>query len=445
VRARTTLGAAVVVAIALAAGSLILLSVLRRSLVSGVDQSVRLRAEAIASLAQGGALPRSLPGSGEETSFVQVLGPAGDVVAASANIEGEEPVLSPRASGPSRIRTVTGAPLEGEHGVRLLSQSVSTPGGAYTVYAAGSLATADHSVALVARGLAVGAPVLLLVVAAITWVVVGRALFPVEAIRSEVARISSLALDRRVPEPAVSDEVGRLARTMNEMLDRLAASDRRQRRFVADASHELRSPLAAIRTQLEVGLGHPESADWHATARDVLEDVGRLQRLAEQLLALARAADPGAASVRMPVDLDELVLRELGRARAANGLVVDGHAVSAARVTGDPDLLHQVVRNLVDNACRHAQGRVTVGLRAEVSEAVLTVADDGPGIPAGDRERVFERFTRLDEARAAGDGGSGLGLAITRDVVVAHGGTVAVEGPPAGARLVVRLPLATAL
>jgi signal transduction histidine kinase len=440
VRARTTLGAAVVVGLALTAGALILLVVLHRSLVAGMDVSVRIRAESIASLARNGALPQRLPeAEGRETSFDQVVDPAGKVVAATANIEAEGPVLPARPPGHNRLQTITRSPVDGDRRFRLVVRTVSTPSGTYTVYAAGSLATADHSVAVVTRELAVGGPILLLVVTAMTWVVVGRALSPVEAIRAEVARISTLALDRRVPEPAVADEVGRLARTMNEMLDRLAASDRLQRRFVADASHELRSPLAAVHAQLEVGLAHPETTDWPSTAHDVLADVARLQRLAEQLLALARAEGP--VPVRQPVDLDDLVLQEVRRAQGANGLDVDGRGVSAARVSGDPDQLHRVVRNLVDNACRHARGLVTVGLRAEGTMAVLTVADDGAGIPAADRERVFERFTRLDDARAVDRGGSGLGLAIARSVVVAHGGSITAEDPPAGASLVVRLPL----
>jgi len=284
-------------------------------------------------------------------------------------------------------------------------------------------------------------PALLLVVALTTWMTVGRALSPVEAIRAEVAEISMGALDRKVPEPVTTDEVGRLARTMNEMLGRLRASADRQRQFVSDASHELRSPLAGMRAELEVALAHHRDADWPHTADDVLEDLGRVQRLVDQLLVLARIDEGAPMSGDSPVDLDELVLREARRARERNGLVVDVRGVSGGRVRGDPDRLRQVVRNLVDNAASHARSRVTLGLQAQAGSAVLTVADDGPGIPPSERERIFERFTRLDEARATDQGGYGLGLAITREIVAAHGGTVEAEGASVGARLVVRLPL----
>jgi signal transduction histidine kinase len=225
------------------------------------------------------------------------------------------------------------------------------------------------------------------------------------------------------------------------MLERLRGSAARQRQFVSDASHELRSPLAGMRAELEVALAHKEDADWPGTAGDVLEDLGRLQRLVDQLLVLARLDESAPVAADRSVDLDDLVLREARRARERDGLVVDIRGVSAGRVRGDPDRLRQVVRNLVDNAARHARSKVTLGLQAEAGSAVLTVADDGPGIPAAERERIFERFTRLDEARASDSGGYGLGLAITREIVAAHGGTVEAGDPPVGARLVVHLPL----
>jgi signal transduction histidine kinase len=324
---------------------------------------------------------------------------------------------------------------------RVLTHSVATPTGTVQILVASSLASTDHSIAIVGGALAVGAPTLLLLVAATTWMAAGRALAPVEAIRAEVAEISMRALDRTVPEPATTDEVGRLARTMNQMLERLRGSAARQRQFVSDASHELRSPLAGMRAELEVALAHKEDADWPGTAGDVLEDLGRLQRLVDQLLVLARLDESAPVAADRSVDLDDLVLREARRARERDGLVVDIRGVSAGRVRGDPDRLRQVVRNLVDNAARHARSKVTLGLQAEAGSAVLTVADDGPGIPAAERERIFERFTRLDEARASDSGGYGLGLAITREIVAAHGGTVEAEDPPVGARLVVHLPL----
>jgi signal transduction histidine kinase len=225
------------------------------------------------------------------------------------------------------------------------------------------------------------------------------------------------------------------------MLARLDLATDRQSRFVADASHELRGPLTGIRTQLEVDLAHPERADWQATDREVLDDTIRLQRLVDDLLALARAdARVSERSHREPVDLDEIVLSEARRLRGRTAHRVDTTRVSGAQLDGNPDELARAVRNLFDNAARHAASAITVALD-ETDQAIrLTVADDGPGVPVEQRERIFERFTRLDDARTRDTGGTGLGLAITHDIVTAHGGTIALEGT-SGARFVVVFPL----
>ena len=282
-------------------------------------------------------------------------------------------------------------------------------------------------------------PLAVVVLAALVWLVVGRTLRPVERMRAEVASIGLAELDRRVPEPPGDDEIARLAVTMNEMLARLEHAARRQQRFVADASHELRTPLTRMRTELEVDERHPDEADPAATRRSVLEEIAGLQRLIDDLLVLART-DGEPTRRAEPVDLDDLVLEEI---RAADGapISIDGHAVSAAQVVGDRDELRRVVRNLLDNARRHATTAVSVELTERGGQAVLVVADDGPGVPAERRDEVFERFSRLDEARSGGAGRAGLGLAIVHDIVVRHGGTVVVaDAPGGGARFVVALP-----
>ncbi|MGH9127982.1 MAG: HAMP domain-containing sensor histidine kinase [Acidimicrobiales bacterium] len=280
-------------------------------------------------------------------------------------------------------------------------------------------------------------------VGALVWVLCGRALRPVEAIRAEVADISDRDLHRRVPEPGTNDEVGRLARTMNAMLGRLEAGAVRQRRFVSDASHELQSPLAAIRATLEVGKAHPEAAEWEGVIGDALEESSRLQQLIEQLLTLARV-DEGTLAPRMElVDLDEVVIAEARRMRQrAPRVSIDLHGVSAGQVRGDRAQLARVVQNLLDNAERHASGNVGVVLATGNGRVTLSVLDDGNGIPAWERDRVFERFTRLDEARSSDDGGTGLGLAIVREIICAHDGTVEVADVATGACLVVSLPAA---
>lgn len=292
--------------------------------------------------------------------------------------------------------------------------------------------------------LAVGGPLLLATVALVTWRVTGRALGPVEAIRAEVAEITDRDLHRRVPVPPTRDEVARLAQTMNTTLDRLESAGNRQREFIADASHELRSPITVLRTQLEVALAVRDPELWPELISGALEDIERLQQLASDLLLLARidAAQP-ALAVRL--DLGDVV-RGAVESRLGDRVPVLADLASGVEVTGTELWLARVVTNLLDNAQRYAAGRVEVVLRTTGGPhgrtAVLEVVDDGPGIPPGDRERVFERFTRLDDARSRDHGGAGLGLAIARDLTAHHGGTLTAEESARGARLVVRLPVA---
>lgn len=228
---------------------------------------------------------------------------------------------------------------------------------------------------------------------------------------------------------------------MNRMLGRLEQAHTRQRRFVADASHELRSPVASIRQHAEVALAHPERTTTADLARTVLAEGLRVQRLVEDLLFLARGDEHTVELRRRPIDLDDLVFDEAQRLRVATNLRVDTRAVSAGRVEGDAEGLRRLVRNLGENAARHARGRILFALAERDGWVHLTLDDDGRGIPPADRERVLERFVRLDEARARDGGGSGLGLAIVAAVAAAHGGTVRIgESPLGGARVELELP-----
>ncbi|MCJ7671791.1 MAG: HAMP domain-containing histidine kinase, partial [Acidimicrobiia bacterium] len=308
-----------------------------------------------------------------------------------------------------------------------------------TLVAENSLAEVDSTVDSITGALVIGVPMLIALLAGLTWWLTGRALRPVEAIRAEAAAITGSTIHRRVPEPDTDDEVGRLARTMNSMLDRLEETSLRQRRFVSDASHELRSPIAVIRAQVEVALRRGDDADWSTVAERVLEEDRRLEAAVSELLELART-DEGADSAPVVVDLDEVVLEETARERR---VPVDTSRVLAGRVQGTSTQFARVVTNLLDTACRHAAARVGVALVSEDHEVVLTVDDDGPGIPVADRERVFERFTRLDEGRSRDAGGFGLGLAMVQTIVERHGGSVSVgDAALGGARFVVRLPAA---
>jgi signal transduction histidine kinase len=447
---RTTVAAVVVVGVAMVVGALVLVAVLRDTLTREVRAAARLRGQDVAAVLAAGTGTRAETGSGAgvaplavddaEEVLIQVLDPDGRVVAASANAAGL-PAVARLAPGESvEVEAPPGAGVE-DGDLLAVATGADTPEGRRTVVVARSTEAVAEATAVVTGLLAVGLPLLLAVVAATAWVVVGRTLAPVEAIRTEVDAISAAELHRRVPDPAADDEVGRLARTMNRMLDRLEQAQTRQRRLVADASHELRSPVAAIRQHAEVALAHPDRTGTAELAGTVLAEDLRLQRLVEDLLLLTRADEHTLALRRRPVDLDDLVFEEARRLRDCTGLRVDTTAVSAGRVDGDAAGLRRVLRNLGDNAARHARGRLAFAVAERDGTVRVKVDDDGPGIPEPDRARVFERFVRLDDARARDAGGSGLGLAIVAELVEAHGGGVTVATSPlGGARFEVTLP-----
>jgi len=442
VRVRVTAAAVVIVAVTLALSGAWLVRTHRSSLTHDLEITARQRAQEIASGIEGGDLTTTLSEPHNDTNLAQVVDANGRIVAASTNVRFGLRISS-LAPGPrgSAARTVDHLPGDDEP-YRVVARRVSTGSDTYTVYVATSLDPVQRSNDNLIRLLLIGLPFVLAVVGVTTWFMTGRALRPVEAIRAEVESIG-VAQDpsRRVPEPGTGDEIGRLAHTMNTMLARLANAIDRQRQFVDDASHELRSPLTSIRAQLEVELAHPEIADWQATGHDVLDDTVRLQRLVDDLLALARADTSAAGTARRePVDLDEIVLRESRRLRERTAHHIDTTGVSGAQLSGNADDLARAVRNLFDNADRYAESTITVTLDESDRGVMLVVADDGPGVPVDQRETIFERFTRLDDARGREHGGTGLGLAITHDIVTAHGGTITLEDAP-GARFVASFPL----
>jgi signal transduction histidine kinase len=427
-RVAVLVAVAMLVLLALAGAGLVLAH--RALLVESVDEAVVRQADLLVRVVEAGRQPTSADLASDDM-VVQVLG-------ADGTIRTSLPPSAPPLLGDERVpedRHVRSVTLPGDGEGRLIARRAE---GA-TVVVAGSLDDVAESTAALVGILAFGVPVSALALAVLVWWAVGRALLPVEQLRAQVDRITASRLDEEVDEPTGAAEIARLARTMNAMLTRLRLSAEQQRRFVADAAHELRSPLARMRAELEIDAAHPGSADPAATASSVLAETVGLQRLIDDLLLLARG-DAGVTGRSAPVDLDDVVARAVRSRDDARIVVPD---LTPAQVLGDVDQLERLVANLLDNAIRHARERIVVGLAAGDDAAELTVTDDGAGIPAVDADRVFERFTRLDDARTRDDGGVGLGLAIARDIAGRHGGSLTVDsGPGRGARFVLRLPVA---
>lgn len=417
-RFRVTLVAAIAVALGLsAAGALLVLS-LHAGLVAGVEDSAQSRAaDAVLALARND-LALTVSSAGGDSSLVQVLGQDGSVLASSPALTGVGPLLTAPLGVPSR-RDVSIA----ERDFRAVTQRAGTR----VVVVLAPLADVQESTTQLVARVLLGVPVLLALISAAVWVLLGYTLHTVDRLRRQVAELSVTGLQRRVDVPVAHDEVRQLAVTMNDLLDRLQRAAQAQRRFVADAAHELRSPLAALRARLEVSLRTGDAGSWQRAAPAMIEDTQRLSSLVDDLLALAHLDESPRLRRAVPVDLDEIVFREVGRLRGTTAVTLDTRRVSAGLVHGDPELLTRVVRNLLSNAMRYAAGRVQVSVVAVDGQVELTVSDDGPGVPAAERDRVFERFHRLDAARTRDGGGGGLGLAIVRDAVHAHSGAVSVQ------------------
>lgn len=472
-RARTTVGATLVVAVALVAAGLLVVTLLRDNLYGRAELTAEVNARSIAGQLASGSAPTAieLP---DDDELAQVVDANGTVVAASEDLAGM-PAVGPFAPAPDPVETTepatadddgddddrdedddtatpddetTAAASGGSVGSQLDYETVTVPdeeasyrfaalsatapdGQVYAVYSGASLETQEEAVDSVGATMAWALPPLLAVVAVVTWLVVRRALRPVAAIQKELIEITGGDLSRRVPVPASRDEIHSLARTTNLTLAALDAAVSQQRRFVADASHELRSPLAILRTQLEIAREHPELLDLEAT----LGDVTRLQDLASDLLLLARL-DAGERPLHVEVPFTELVREEVARRAASDRVPVRLEVEEDLSVWGVRGHLARAVGNLLANAQRHATGAVSVRLEAEDEEWLrLDVADDGNGVPQGQRRRIFDRFVRLDESRSRDEGGAGLGLAIVQDVALEHRGMVHVLDAPEGGAL----------
>ena len=446
ISARSAFVAATVVFIALTLAGAGLTAVLYRSMLSGIDSSAAARVADVAAEVQTDGVSHMEPQglrTDERVLAVQVISADGRVVARSNSAPNTPMVPVSEIGDGLHIGIPEHASPFGR--IRFSAQTVAAPGGArYTVLVGEGSQVVRSTVKTVVIALAIAAPIVIAVSAGATYMLVARSMRSVDAIRSRVADISTSDLAERVPVPESRDEIAALAETMNEMLARIEAGHTAQQRFVGDASHELRSPLATIISALEVADAHPELLDKELAAGTLIPEAYRMQALVDDLLLLARADERGLVIRREDVDLDDLADDEAQRLRRETSLDVHTE-LTPIRLVGDARALSRVLRNLLENAALHAVSRIDVAVASGGGDAVVSVADDGPGIPAADRERVFDRFVRLDQDRSRSGGGAGLGLAIVREIVAAHHGSVAVDDRPGGGtRMTIQLPLTSA-
>jgi signal transduction histidine kinase len=435
IRFRITALAVVLCAVLLIVVAVVMTVVLRQQLTDNLDEGLRQRSDAF------GPLLTETPSDAlfiDEDLLVQLVDSDGRVMLSSPNLSG----ASPLADTEPGYRNTTSVPGRAES-FRLFVREIDTSTGPAILIVGANLDDVTDPVGILTRLLAGAVPAVIVLLAALVWWLTGRTLRPVEAMRAEMAEISGSNPERRVIEPQTGDEIDRLARTMNGTLERLDNALRRQQQFVADASHELRSPLTRMRGELELELTHPGLTDADETTRSVLAETVALQHLVEDLLHLARSDAGVEIYTEELIDLDDAVLREARRLGERGRVTVDVHQVAAVQVNGDAAHLGRAIRNLLDNAERHAASTVTISLSESTDAIRLIVRDDGDGVPVEQRDAIFERFTRLDDARSSVMGGSGLGLAITREIIERHNGTIQLADPvelDSGAVFVVDLP-----
>ncbi len=443
IRVRISLLSLVTVAAALAAFSVALVLIQRELLTDRIEDGLATRARDVAALIQSDQPTASINEQGEE-AFIQLIGSDEAVIAASDNITDEPPFTTVRVQpGELRFVNARGRVRGDSDSFRVAVLGVASDSGQITVLAGRNLEPVTDATEVLITVLAIAIPVLTLFVGAAAWLLTGRALKPVDTMRSEVDQIGGEIAGRRIDEPHTEDEVARLARTMNRMLERVDAVQQGQKRFVADASHELRTPLTAFKAGLEANIGASGASgddDMTRMLRASLDDVDRMELLIEELLSEAAAAE-GVVAEPVQIDLDDVVLEEVSAARLGSEIEIDSSGVSGAQVLGNAGQLRRAVRNLLNNATRHAESRVALTLQEAGGGVKLTVDDDGPGIPESDHERIFERFVSLDASRSRQQAGAGIGLTITRRIVEAHEGRVYVDPEfTDGARFVVELP-----
>lgn len=442
ISARSAFVAATVVFVALAIAGAGLAAVLYRTMLSGIDSAAATRVSDVAAQvrAHGAAnVDPALFETDQRIVAVQVITTDGVVVRRSQSAPDIPLVAMNGVDDGLQIGMPEQSTPFGR--IRFSAQTVGGPDNRYTIVVGEGSATIASTVWTVVVALTLAAPIVIAVSAAATYVLVRRSMQSVDDIRSRVAEITTSDLAERVPVPGSRDEIAALAVTMNQMLARIEAGHNAQQRFIGDASHELRSPLTTIISALEVAIAHPEVLSGELASTTLMPEALRMKALIDDLLLLARADERGLDMAREDVDLDDVAGAELDRLRRETTIDVRAD-LAPARLTGDAEALSRALRNLLDNAARHAVSRVDVAVRGDSGGVVVEVSDDGPGISPADRQRVFDRFVRLDPDRARSAGGTGLGLAIVREIVVAHGGRVSIgDGLGSGTKVTVQLPL----
>lgn len=448
IRFRSTALVAAAMTIALLVGGVIVTTVLRDRLTENLDATLRAAATDRAGLIAEGVNPDVLTTSQLREAFIWIGTADGTTLASGGQITPTEPFIELSLDDLGTTSTQSLSYIEddddhddgddddvGRDRFRLAVAGASDRElGDVFVVVASELEAIDDPVADVASLLLFGAPVLILLVAALTWITADRALRPVETIRMSAENVRNHHDGYGIDVPSTGDEIQRLGNTINEMVGRLAQADQRQRQFVGDASHELKSPLANLRIDIETAQARDDRRELH------LRQIDRLTAIVDDLLVLARH-DEDRPLALTDVDLDDIVFDVLAAVAPGHGLSVEFDAVSPARIVGDPSQLSRLVRNIVDNATRHAHEQVTITLNSTEKSATLHVDDDGPGVANSARDTIFERFGRSDEARARNDGGTGLGLAIAKRIAERHRGSIAAhDSPLGGARFTVTLP-----
>lgn len=439
IRARTTIAASTIVFASLLLVAIATTFVLRRTLENSISATARSKSTEVVAALRSGIPPSEVVIPEDDDTVLQISDGAGTVIVSNVPPEVRDalPQLRPGESGRFEV------PLLDDDPFIYVAREAMADSERFHILVGRNGDLAVEAVSTSIRIAALAFPLLLLIVGWLTWRLTGRALAPVERLRQEVEAIQGSA-GVRLEVPDTSDEISRLAATMNGLLARLEKAQQQQRRFVSDASHELKNPIAAIRQHAEVALTHPEATDVGQLAEDVLAEDLRLQQIAEDLLFLARV-DEGALDLGLEqLDLDDVVFEEVERLKRTAVSDIDTSAVSGARIQGHRGSIQRAIRNIGENASRHARGKIAFSLMSDNGRVVLRVDDDGPGIPVEARHEVFHRFTRLDAARARDHGGVGLGLAIVAEVVSLHHGSVKAESSPlGGARIELSFPAAS--